>query len=109
MKSEIEIIHNEMASPYKFERIAEFFKLMGDSTRVKILYSLSKKELCVQDLTFILDSSTSLISHQLRQLKANRIVKQRREGKYVYYSLDDDHVRMVMDIAVSHVLYEKEI
>lgn len=82
---------------------------MGDSTQVKILYSLSKMELCVHDLTIILDASSSLISHQLSQLKAQRIVKQRREGRYIYYSLDDDHVHAVMDIVISHVLNEKEI
>ena len=107
LKNEIEALRDDMADASKFEQIAEFFKLMGDTTRVKILYALSKKELCVQDLTIILDASTSLISHQLRQLKAARIVKQRREGKFVYYTLDDDHVNSVLDIAITHLLYEE--
>lgn len=82
---------------------AVFFKLLLDSTRIKIFYSLLKKELCVQDLTVILNASTSLISHRLRQLKAHRIVKQRRERRYVYYSLDDEHIASVISIANTHI------
>ncbi len=58
-------------------------------------------------MTVVLDLETSAISHQLRKLKAARIVKQRREGKYVYYTLDDDHVNAVLNIAITHILYEK--
>lgn len=85
------------------DEVADFFKLLSDSTRIKILYSLLKKELCVQDLTVILNALTSLISHQLRQLKAHRIVKQRREERYVYYSLDDGHIASVISIAITHI------
>lgn len=107
LNKKIKKIHDDVADASKYEQLAEFFKLMGDTTRLRLLYALSKEELCVQDLTVVLDLETSAISHQLRKLKAARIVKQRREGKYVYYTLDDDHVNAVLDIAITHILYEK--
>ncbi len=96
--------HDEVADDPMFEQLADFFKMMGDATRLRLLYALSKEELCVQDLTIILNLETSAISHSLRSLKAARIVKPRREGKYVYYSLDDDHVTAILDMAITHIL-----
>ena len=91
----------------ELEAVAGFFKTMADTTRLKILYSLSKQELCVKDLTIILGASSSLISHQLRLLKSYRIVKQRRIGKNVYYSLDDEHVASVLNTVSSHVNHKE--
>ena len=102
MKNDLNSIQEEV-NQINPDEVADFFKLLSDSTRIKILYSLLTKELCVQDLTVILNASTSLISHQLRQLKAHRIVKQRREGRYVYYSLDDEHIASVISIAITHI------
>ncbi len=84
--------------------LAELFKVFGDSTRVKILYALLEAELCVCDLATLLDVSQSAVSHQLRVLKGNRLVKFRRAGKTVYYSLADDHVVHILSQGMEHIL-----
>lgn len=83
--------------------IAEVFKIFGDSTRMKIIYALKLSELCVCDLAFITNSTQSAISHQLRILKQAKLVKSRKEGKVVYYSLKDDHVIKLFEIGREHV------
>ena len=83
--------------------LAELFKVFGDSTRIKILYALFEAELCVCDIAQLLGLSQSAVSHQLRVLKGSRLVKPRREGKTVFYSLDDDHVRKVIAQGMEHV------
>ena len=87
--------------------LAELFKTIGDPTRIKILYTLSKRELCVCDLSEQLGMSLSAISHQLRILRTNKLVKFRKEGRSVYYSLDDDHVLCLFSQGLQHVLEEK--
>ena len=83
--------------------IAEFFKVFGDTTRIKILCALFESELCVCDLASLLSMTQSAISHQLRMLKAMRLVKYRREGKSVFYTLADDHVRTIFDQGCKHI------
>lgn len=83
--------------------LAELFKLFGDSTRIKLLYILSVAELCVGDLAQMLGVSQSAVSHQLRVLKQSKLVRGRREGKTVYYTLGDDHVRTILDQGMEHV------
>lgn len=83
--------------------LSELFKAFGDMTRIKIIYVLFQKEMCVCDIAETLEMSQSAISHQLRVLKAARLVKFRKEGKVVYYSLDDDHVKYIFDKALLHV------
>ncbi len=83
--------------------LADFFKIFGDSTRIKILYALSSAEMCVQDLTTLLEMNQSAISHQLRILKQTRVVKYRRDGRYVFYSLDDDHVAQIVAQGMAHL------
>ena len=83
--------------------LAELFKIFGDSTRVKILYALLESELCVCDIAKLMEVSQSAVSHQLRVLKASKLVKFRREGKAVFYSLDDDHVRSMIALGLEHV------
>lgn len=83
--------------------LAELFKVFGDSTRVKILYALFESELCVQDMAQILNISQSAVSHQLKILKANKLVKYRREGKAIYYSLADEHVCSIINQGMEHV------
>ena len=83
--------------------LAELFKVFGDSTRIKILYSLFETELCVYDIARLLHLSQSSVSHQLRILKNSKLVKFRREGKSVFYSLDDDHVREIISMGMEHV------
>ena len=83
--------------------LAEFFKVFGDPTRLKILYSLSISEMCVCDLAALLSMSQSAISHQLKVLRQTRLIKYRKDGKVVYYSLDDDHIRHVFEQGLAHV------
>ena len=83
--------------------LAELYKVFGDSTRIKILYVLFEAEMCVGDIAELLKISPSAISHQLRVLKANKLVKFRREGKTVFYSLADDHVRTIIDMGMEHL------
>ena len=83
--------------------LAELFKIFGDSTRIKILYVLSESEMCVCDIAQLLGMTQSAISHQLRALKQSKLVKARREGKTVFYSLADGHVRTILAQGVEHV------
>ena len=88
---------------FGFKNLAELFRVFGDTTRIKILYALFESELCVGDIAAALGMTQSAVSHQLRVLKANKLVKFRREGKTVFYSLDDDHVRSIIALGMEHV------
>ncbi len=83
--------------------LAELFKVFGDSTRIRILYVLFEAEMCVCDIAQLLGMTQSAISHQLQVLKKSKLVKYRREGKTVFYSLADDHVRAMLDQGMEHV------
>lgn len=83
--------------------LAELFKVFGDSTRIKILYALFEAELCVCDIAQLLGVTQTAVSHQLRVLKNNKLVKYRREGKNVFYSLADEHVRSIINQGIEHV------
>lgn len=83
--------------------LADLFKVFSDSTRIKILCALFQSELCVCDLAALLNMSQSAISHQLRVLKSSRLVKFRREGKVIYYSLSDDHIEHIFNEGFKHV------
>ncbi|OQB25031.1 MAG: hypothetical protein BWY11_00695 [Firmicutes bacterium ADurb.Bin182] len=83
--------------------LAELYRVFGDSTRIKILYVLLGSEMCVYDIAQLLNMSMSAISHQLRVLKQSRLVKFRRDGKTVFYSLADDHVRTIIDQGMDHI------
>lgn len=83
--------------------LAELFKVFGDSTRIRILFVLFEAEMCVCDLAMALDMSQSAISHQLRILKQNKLVKNRREGKSVFYSLADEHVKTIIAQGMEHI------
>ena len=86
--------------------LSEIFKVLGDETRTKILYLLAHRELCVCDIATLLDMSLPAVSHHLRLLRAMRLVKYRRDGKVVYYSLDDDHIVNLIREAQEHFLEE---
>jgi len=86
-----------------FNRLAEFFKIMGDTTRSKILFSLDNNEMCVCDIANVLNMSKSSISHQLGTLRRAKIVKCRKEGKTVYYTLDDDHIKGLFELGLEHI------
>jgi len=83
--------------------LADLFKVFGDSTRIKILFVLFEREVCVCDIAQLLDMTQSAISHQLRVLKQNHLVKNRREGKSVLYSLADDHVKTIIGQGFEHI------
>lgn len=83
--------------------LADFFKIFGDSTRVKIIWALDEQEMCVCDIAALLNMSKSAISHQLRTLKQADLVKHRRDGKVVYYSLKDDHVKDIFEKGMEHI------
>lgn len=88
--------------------LAELFKTIGDSTRIKILYALKERELCVCDLSELLEMTSSAISHQLRVLRTQKLVKFRKEGRSVYYSLDDEHVLSLFGQGLLHVTEDRK-
>jgi len=96
-------IKGEMLDDEVFSSLSDTFKALGDRTRVRILYALSRDELCVCDLSSVLDMSVSAISHQLRVLRNMNLVNYRKEGKMAYYSLCDDHVEKLIGLALAHV------
>lgn len=101
-EKKVKKVQKEMLSEEDTETISEIFKVLGDLTRLKILYALSKEELCVCDLSSLLGITISAISHQLRILRNLKLVKSKRQGKIVYYSLADDHVLSLLHVGVKH-------
>lgn len=96
-------VRSELPDDEVLYDLAELFRIFGDTTRIKILYALFESELCVGDLAQALGMTQSAVSHQLRVLKSSKLVKFRREGKTVFYSLDDDHVRSMLALGMEHV------
>ncbi len=103
--------HDQIVSLAKVEmlvdedarQIAETFKILGDPTRIKILHALSRRELCVCDISAIVAMGQSAVSHQLRLLRSARLVKYRKEGKMVWYSLDDAHISLLLAQGIEHI------
>lgn len=101
-----EVVENtikEMPKEDTFNKIAEFFKILGDTTRTKILFALDLNEMCVCDIANVLGMTKSSISHQLGTLRRMNIVKCRKVGKEVYYALDDEHIKQVFEVALEHI------
>lgn len=96
-------IRNEQPDDETIDRLSEVFKVFGDGTRLKILWALFDNELCVFDISEKLAMSQSAISHQLRTLKQAKLVKARRDGKNTFYSLDDDHVKRIIEQVMIHI------
>ena len=99
----VEKVQKEMPSEDTLYDLTELFRIFGDSTRIKILYALHDSELCVQDIADAVQLSQSAVSHQLRVLKDSKLVRFRREGKTVFYALDDDHVRSILSMGMGHI------
>lgn len=97
-------VRNLMPGPVDLYELADLFKLFGDSTRIAILWALSESEMCVCDLCALLQMKQPAVSHQLKNLKQARVVKARRDGKVIYYSLDDDHIRKLLNLGMEHLL-----
>lgn len=106
------VIHQEIIDKVKENMIneetlcdlADLFKIFGDSTRIKILHVLSKSEMCVCDISILLGMSQSSVSHQLKTLRQTKLVKKRRDGKVVYYSLADEHVEQIFNQGLTHLI-----
>ncbi len=102
-EEEVKRAKKELLKDEEIYRISDFFKIFGDSTRLKLLWALDNKELCVNDLCNVLNMTKSAISHQLQCLKSNNLVKYKRVGKNVIYSLSDNHVRIIIETAREHL------
>lgn len=99
----VETARNTMPEDEKLYDLADFFKIFGDSTRIKILWALDQHEMCVCDLAVLLNMTKSAISHQLKTLRQEKLVKYRREGKNAFYSLQDEHVRNILEVGLEHI------
>ncbi len=97
-------IQQKMSSYNTITDLSDFFKIMGDSTRLQLLMILEHGELCVSDLAYLLNMSISAVSHQLKSLRTAKLVKIRRDGKNIYYSLDDDHIKSILEVSLEHIL-----
>ena len=97
-----ERLKNELPDEETTERLSEVFKVFGDNTRIRILWALFDHELCVYDISDKVNMSQSAVSHQLRILKNAKLVKSRRDGKQTFYSLDDDHVKTIIEQVLIH-------
>lgn len=100
----VEKVQKEMPDEDTLYDLTELFRIFGDSTRIRILYVLFEAEMCVCDIAALLGMTQSAISHQLRALKNAKLVTARREGKTVFYSLADDHVKTIIDQGLEHIL-----
>lgn len=107
-KELIDDINANMLSLQQIDKISTLFKVLGDPTRAKIVLALDNREVCVCTLADALSMSKSAVSHQLAVLKANNIVKSRREGKQVYYSFDDEHITDIIEIAQAHIKHQHD-
>lgn len=110
-RCDCDVIHEDIVDKVKRKMppeeslydLAELFKVFGDSTRSKILWALDEAEMCVCDLAYLLNMTQSAVSHQLRVLKQAKLVKNRKEGKIVFYSLEDEHVRQIFELGLKHI------
>ena len=102
-REKLELVNRQMPPETELYDLAELFKTFGDSTRIRILFVLFEAEVCVCDLAQVLNMTQSAVSHQLKILKQNRLVKCRREGKSIFYSLADDHVRTIIAQGQHHI------
>ena len=103
-QEDIDRIERETPPDEQLYDLAELFKVFGDSTRIRILHALLEKEMCVGDLALLLGLTPTACSHQLRVLKNNKLVRFRRDGKIMFYSLADEHVRSILALGMEHIL-----
>lgn len=101
--AKVETVKRDMVDDYTAEQLADVFKIIGDATRVKIIYALLQAELCVNDLSAIVGLSQSAVSHQLRTLRNSKLVKCRRVGQMILYSLDDHHIINLLSECLDHI------
>lgn len=87
-------------------KLSDFYKVMGDNTRIRLLWALEESEMCVNDLAYLLNMTKSAVSHQLKILRTAKLVKAEKQGKNVYYSLNDNHVKTILEMALEHIKEE---
>lgn len=104
----VNLVKTNMLENNKITLLSKLFKVFGDPTRIKILWALNVYELCVFDICEVLGMTKSAVSHQLSTLKEAKLVKSRREGKEVYYSLDDEHVKEIFETGIVHVSHQEQ-
>lgn len=104
----VERVRQQMPEETPVYEVSELFKVFGDSTRSRMICALRLEEMCVCDLAALLNMTQSAISHQLRILRSSRLVKSRKQGRVVYYSLDDDHIGEIFSMAFTHIMEERE-
>lgn len=102
-KDIIDKIQETMPVEERIYDLAELFKLFGDSTRIKIIYAIYKRFLCVHEIASVVNMTQSSVSHQLKNLKQARLVKSKKEGKEVYYTLDDEHIEKIFKLGLEHI------
>ncbi len=102
----VDLVIAGMPGEGRFNELSEFFKILGDQTRLKILYALTISEMCVMDIAAALNMERTAISHQLRTLKSARLVRARRDGKSIYYSFDDEHVSGIFELSLEHLSHK---
>jgi len=102
--NEVEKVKETLINEETLYDVAELFKAFADTTRIKIISVLKEEELCVGAISELINVSQSAVSHQLRVLKNSKIVKPRREGKQMYYSLDDEHIKKIYDMGLEHII-----
>ena len=102
----VEDTRHKMQAEQEYLDLAALFKMFGDGTRVKILHALELNEMCVCDIAALLGMTKSAVSHQLKALRLSNLVKTRRDGQVIYYSLADDHVKYILDIGFDHIHHE---
>lgn len=100
----IQQIQEKMIDYNTITDLSDFFKILGDSTRLRLLLALEHGELCVSDLSYLLNMTISAVSHQLKSLRTAKLVKLRKDGKSVYYSLDDDHIKKLLNVSFEHII-----
>ncbi len=100
----VEKVQSHMVDYNTITDLSDFFKIMGDSTRLQILMALEHGELCVSDLSYLLNMTISAVSHQLKSLRTAKLVRVRKDGKNAYYSLDDDHIKKLLQISLEHII-----
>ncbi len=115
-RCDADVIHEDIVSQVKdkmpqketLKDLTQLFKVFGDLTRIQILWALDESEMCVCDIAYLLNMTQSAISHQLIVLKQERLVKNRKEGKIVYYSLNDEHVKQIFNQGIVHIKEQNE-
>lgn len=105
----VEAALNSMLDENTFDSLADFYKILGDATRCKIIFALLQSEMCVCDLANVLSMSKSAVSHQLGKMRNSGVVRCRREGKEVYYSLDDEHIAEIFTVTAEHIKHKRSI